>query len=149
MTDEKGIPLDDTERMFLGPDKPAAPRLNRPQNVPLGQRPPLAKAPAGGQQEEEPIGLVEGETAHKLHTIGAALQAKQIKFNRPLNINGQGATRCRMFFSKIAVASLDHMQQSINEWLDSEKVEVKHVGHMIGTMEGKHAEPNVIVWVWY
>jgi len=64
-------------------------------------------------------------------------------------VTGQGATRCRIFHSKIAAAPLENMEQAINEWLDSEKIEVKNVGHVIGTMEGKRPEPNVIVMVWY
>jgi hypothetical protein len=66
-----------------------------------------------------------------------------------LNVDGSGATRCKLFHSKISDGPLEHMQQVINGWLDSEKIEVKFVTQSIGVMEGKHAEPNVIVLVWY
>ena len=70
-------------------------------------------------------------------------------FNRPMNRDGTGATRCRVFHSKIADSSLLHMETAINEWADREGVEIKHVGHLVGTMTGKKAEDNVIILVWY
>ena len=72
-----------------------------------------------------------------------------MQFKRPLNADGSGATRCRLFHSKIAVASLEFMEHQINEWLDAEKIEIKHVSQIIGTMEGKRPEPNLMVIVWY
>jgi len=36
-----------------------------------------------------------------------------------------------------------------NEWLDSDDIDVKEVGHLIGTMHGKIDEDNIIVMVWY
>ena len=73
----------------------------------------------------------------------------QMNFARALNRTGMGATRCKLFHSRIALAPLDHMERSINEWLDAAEVEVKQVGHIIGTMEGKSPEPNLIMVVWY
>jgi hypothetical protein len=122
------------------------------------EKPPLRPA-AGmpdrnrGKADEEPISLVEevgtaGGTA--VRALGAAAAAgKKAEFKRPLNVTGQGATRCRIFHSKIAIASLENMEHTINEWLDSGKIEVKQVGHIIGTMEGKRPEPNLVVLVWY
>ncbi|MCD6304590.1 MAG: hypothetical protein J7M21_06475 [Planctomycetes bacterium] len=106
--------------------------------------------------EPEPLSLVdEDEMAaapgEGLKTFGPhAQQAKKVKeFKRPLNADGSGATRCRIFHSKIAVPSLEFMEEQINDWLDGADIEVKHVGHLIGTMEGKRPEPNLLVIVWY
>jgi hypothetical protein len=71
------------------------------------------------------------------------------KFSRALNLTGAGATRCRIFHSKVTVAALDHMANQINEWLDAEQVEIKAVNQVVGVMEGKTPEPNVIVMVWF
>jgi len=116
--------------------------------------------PRGG--EDEPIRLVEpeGPTKHGqepdgirtfgVHAAGAAFGLEKAKtYHRPVNVNGTGATRCRLFHSKIAAVPLENLQAQINDWLDSEKVEIKHVGHIIGTMEGKRPEPNLLVMVWY
>jgi hypothetical protein len=71
------------------------------------------------------------------------------EFKRPLNLTGQGATRCKFYHSKIAAPSLEFMENQINQWLDSEKVEVKQVSQVIGIMEGKTPVPNLIVMIWY
>ena len=80
---------------------------------------------------------------------GGASDAAEIKYARALNVDGSGATRCRIFHSKIAVASLSFMEKQINEWLDGDQIEIKQIGHVIGIMEGKRPEPNLMVVVWY
>jgi len=117
---------------------------------------PLSPAPAGGaaQGEEEAISLVESEgeegQAATVRAFGArGPKRAERELKRALNVTGQGATRCRVFHSKIAEAALEFMQNQINGWLDGEEIEVKHVGHVIGTMEGKTPVPNLLVLVWY
>lgn len=119
--EEEPISLDDSsEEMIRLDDTPEAP----------------------GDAAGKPAGLrAFGRTAAK--TDGRP------ELKRELNNNGEGATRCRIFFSKIAVSSLQHMENQINEWLDESCYEVKHVGHSIGVMEGKTQEPNLILCVWY
>lgn len=109
-----------------------------------------------GTDDEEPLSLVDDseEADDPGPSKVRAFQAKQVveqkqEFQRELNVNGAGATRCRVFHSKIAEAPLEFMQNQINEWIDREGLEVKHVGHVIGTMEGKNPVPNVVVMVWY
>jgi hypothetical protein len=112
--------------------------------------------PAGGAEaEEEPIRLVDhaesGDTASGVKAFGAAAGRahRERQFQRPLNKTGTGATRCRVFHSKISEASLEYMQGQINEWLDAGEIEVKQVGHLVGTLEGKTPTPNIFVFVWY
>ena len=90
----------------------------------------------------------EGPTRVRARSGGLMVEG-QVNFARALNRTGAGATRCKLFHSRIALAPLDHMERSINEWLDAADVEVKQVGHIIGTMEGKSPEPNLIMVVWY
>jgi len=103
------------------------------------------------EAEEETISLsdpLRGPSA--VRAIRSSLDiGKKADYKRPVNVTGTGATRCRLFHCKIADSSLEHLENQINEWIDDEGVEVKHVGHMVGLMEGKHTEPNVIVIVWY
>ena len=111
--------------------------------------------PAVEDDVDEPITLVETEDEDGMSKIRAAgarslLDQDKQEYARSLHKTGTGATRCRIFHSRVALAPLDHMQNSINEWLDSdENLEVKHVGHLIGIMEGKSPEPNLIVIAWY
>ena len=74
---------------------------------------------------------------------------KDSDFKRSLNVNGNGATRCRLFHARIAEDALDSMQRRINEWIDSDQIEVKHVTQSIAPLEGKIPKPNVIITVWY
>jgi hypothetical protein len=109
-------------------------------------------------QDEEPIHMedeqespVGGEAHAELKAFGAAkgLAKHDSHFNRPLILTGTGATRCKIFYSKIAPPSLEYMQDQINHWVDSDQIEIKRVSQVIGLMEGKTAIPNVIITIWY
>ena len=103
--------------------------------------------------DTEPISLVEDvdvDAPSKIHALrGSALEVEKHEFKRDVNLTGQGATRCRVFHSRIAEAPLEHMQSLINGWIDAEGLEVKQSSLVIGIMGGKNPEPNVIVIVWY
>jgi len=66
-----------------------------------------------------------------------------------MNVTGTGATRCKIFHSKIAVGPMEYMQKSINDWVDSGDIEIKDVTQVVGIMEGKRPEPNLIITIWY
>lgn len=70
-------------------------------------------------------------------------------YKRVPKVGGDGAIRCRIFYSKIAVNALEHLEGQINDWLDAENIEVKQVSQIIGNMVGKTSEPNLIVTVWF
>jgi hypothetical protein len=133
------------------------PGTSEPQPVPVPVPPP---APKPKEEEDEPIALVSDDEMEsvssssmtaKKRIAGAAARGLTHKkeFRRKMNVTGEGATRCRLFYSKIADGPMLAMETIINEWLDEEEIEVKHVGHVIGTLQGKTAEPNMIVMVWY
>jgi len=109
--------------------------------------------PLGGDDEALPLAddAAGSQGPTKIQAFGAAAlrSEKKEEFKRPLNLTGAGATRVRLFNSKITVAAIDHMITTINEWLDGEQIEVKCVSQVIGTVEGKKPEPNIIVTVWY
>jgi hypothetical protein len=97
---------------------------------------------------------ISGESAVR-HT-GAAARAGGLglgktaaKFKRSPSVTGQGAIRCKIFHCRIAAGAISFMENQINEWLDSENVEVKQTTQVIGVLEGKVAEPNLFVTVWY
>jgi len=116
-----------------------------PRFKPVEDDEPIALVDMGDQEDHvEAAGVKKG-------IAGAAARglAHKIRFSREMNLTGQGATRVRLFYSKIADGPLLHMESMINDWIDEEGIEVKHVGHVIGTLEGKRAEPNLIITVWY
>jgi hypothetical protein len=60
------------------------------------------------------------------------------------------ATRCRVFHCKLADAAMNYMCEQINDWADAnEDVQIKFATSCIGVVEGKHADPHLIVTVFY
>ena len=113
---------------------------------------PLDDEPIGiVGSDEEPLTISEGSSGRAIsHTAGIRGGAAEgFAFSRPLQKTGQGATRCRVFRSKISVPAIEGLEEHINEWLDSDEINVKEVGHLIGTMHGKIDEDNMIIMVWY
>jgi hypothetical protein len=105
--------------------------------------------------DESPIQLVdEGEVKpakRKAFGSAAARAGFEVKteFKRDLNVTGEGATRCKLWHSRIADGPLLHMESMINEWIDENEIEVKFVTQTIGTLEGKRSEEALLVMVWY
>ncbi len=109
-------------------------------------------------EEDEPLTLIDdeevGTLAGDIKAFGGAAskmgKAHKDDFRRSVHRSESGATRCRIFHSKLASTSLEYMEGQINDWLDSsDDIDVKQVGHVIGDMTGKKTEPNLIVMVWY
>jgi hypothetical protein len=72
------------------------------------------------------------------------------RFKRSLDPVSAGATRCRTFHSKLNEGSIDFMTRQINDWLDAnEQIVIKFAASTIGVFEGKHAEPNLILTLFY
>lgn len=71
-------------------------------------------------------------------------------FKRPLDTRAISATRCRSFHSKLTANALQFMNKQINDWLDeNEQITVKFATSTMGVFEGKHAEPNLILTIFY
>ena len=93
--------------------------------------------------------------ASKIHGFGGTNLADahswdDSSFNRKLDPNAEGATRCRIFHSKLNQGAIEFMANSINQWLDgSEDIRIKHATSTLGVFEGKHADPNIILTLFY
>lgn len=131
--DELTIPFDDAEEPAQ--DEDSIPLLEAEEE----------------EAEEETISLTDPLRAPTaMRGIRSSMESgKKSNYKRPMNVTNNGATRCRLFHCKIADTSLEHMEHQINDWIDDEGIDVKYVGHMVGPMEGKHTEQNVIMVVWY
>lgn len=72
------------------------------------------------------------------------------QFKRTPDPNSSGAVRCRTFHSKLNDGSIEFMTKIMNEWIDGNpNIRVKFATSTIGIFEGKHAEPNLIITVFY
>jgi hypothetical protein len=72
------------------------------------------------------------------------------KFKRRLDPRSPFATRSRTFHSKLNDGAVAYMHEQINEWVDAAKdVNIKFATSTIGIFEGKHADPHLILTVFY
>jgi hypothetical protein len=72
------------------------------------------------------------------------------KYRRPLLTGSTSATRCRTFHCRLADAAFAHLNEQVNEWADSHPdIQIKFATSVIGVVEGKHADPHLIVTVFY
>lgn len=80
----------------------------------------------------------------------SAQKADESLFQRALQKTGTGATRVKIFHTKMNDGAAEFMCHSINEWTDKNpEVDIKLVQSTVGIWEGKHAEPHLILTVWY
>ena len=119
---------------------------------------------AGGEAFE-PIELESGRdenasaktdmSGSKIHaasaaTLGKAHRWDDTRYTRALDPRSISAVRCRTFHAKLSEAALEFMNNQVNEWLDGNKnITIKFASSTIGVFEGKHAEPNLILTVFY
>lgn len=70
--------------------------------------------------------------------------------NRPISGPDQPATRVRTFHGKLTEAGLAHMDDLVNEWLDSNPdIFIKQSTSTIGVFEGKSKEPHLVLTLMY
>jgi len=112
------------------------------------------------QEEDEPISLTDepegkAEVGSKIRSFGeGGITAGQgvvdtSGLKRTL-LKGAAATRCRTFHSKLSDAAVAYMNNQVNEWIDSNpEIEIKFATSTIGVFEGKHAEQNLIITIFY
>ena len=81
-------------------------------------------------------------------TLGHA--AADAGLRRPTQKNVPYATRCRTFHCKLNETAIAYMDRMVNEWVDKhEEIEIKFATSTIGIFEGKHADPNLIMTLFY
>jgi hypothetical protein len=124
-----------------------------------GQAPPLTQIKpdeeAAAPAEDPSVTLVvdvppPAVGLSMIRLVGAGLGVhEKAEYRRALNVTGTGARRCKIFYSKIATGPMEYMQKAVNDWLDAEDLEVKFVTQVVGVLEGKRSEPNLIITIWY
>jgi len=118
----------------------AAPRIQHSQP---------ASIPVEGGDQPPPQSLIRtigsGSAVEATHDR----EALERQLQRPMNLTGAGATRCRTFCCKLTDAAIAHMDAQITQWLDASKAEVKFCSSTVGRFEGKHPENKLLVTVWY
>lgn len=131
---------DDDDLVIPPPDQPPS-------------QPDITEVPIALEPEEE---SVEADGTSKIKSFGgkgiSSIQASHDTghLNRQLHQPERGALRCRTFHAKLNDASLAYLDNQINDWVDNDPtVEIKFATSSVGVVEGKHAEPHLIVTIFY
>lgn len=109
---------------------------------------------------DEPLSLIDAEPgvprrdAPRIRSFseGSTLggQHNDSALNRPLTAMAEPATRVRTFHGKLTAAGLAHMDDLVNEWLDSNPdVYIKQSTSSIGVFEGKAKESHLVLTILY
>lgn len=102
--------------------------------------------------EEETEAKPKGPSKIRSFAAGSTLGGAHHDANlhRALTGPADPPTRCRTFHSKLTPGALAHMDDLINEWLDSDaNIFIKHVNTTVGPFEAKHVEQHLIVTIFY
>ena len=105
-------------------------------------------------ESDEAKPAVQGSTAIRAFGgaqigTGAAVHDDS-RYKRPLLRDGEGATRCRTFHSRLNDSAIAYMNDQLNAWVDSHpEIIIKFGTATIGVFEGKHSEPNLILTIFY
>lgn len=110
-------------------------------------------APIELDKPDDKPGEEQNMSSSRIHQAAEAargVKGTEEEFERPLDPNGVGASRCRTFHCRISQGAVDFMNNQINEWLDGDPdVTLKFANSVIGMFEGKHTEPNIIMTVFF
>jgi hypothetical protein len=142
------------EEMMMSPEND----YNLGEPIPLETKDEVAEGPkpvgpaSGGDDLFEPL-KTSAQPSSTLRSYSApAIGAKKTttEYKRSLNKTGQGASRVRVFHTKLADTAMSYLEGQINDWLDNQpEVEVKFSNTTVGMVEGKRSEPHLIITVWY
>lgn len=101
---------------------------------------------------EDVLAPPDRDAPSQIHAFSSAgsIAHKEKEYKRALLTGSRNATRCRTFHCKLTDASFDNLNEMINEWVDEhEDIEIKYALSDIGIVEGKHADPHLIVTLFY
>ncbi|MBN1844744.1 MAG: hypothetical protein JW810_03605 [Sedimentisphaerales bacterium] len=119
---------------------------------PLEEAPPI-KIEGDDLMGESPMGA-QAQESKKIRSFDTSdkIGAKKAdhKYKRSLTMTGTGASRVRTFHTKLSDTAMSYLDGLINDWLDENPdIEVKFSNTTVGVVEGKRAEPHLIITVWY
>jgi hypothetical protein len=108
--------------------------------------------PAPDSGDPQPIEMEEsgsGElSSNKIRAFDRRVRHDS-KWKRQPNLTGQGAIHVKTFVAKLRLDAIEHLDEQINEWLDSNpEYEVKMVTSTVGQLVGKLTEDALFVNVW-
>ena len=107
----------------------------------------------GSQLGDGSLSLIDEDTGagpKKILNFDHENVHRKENFKRTTALHGTGACRVRSFHCKYSDDGLRFMDNQINQWLDDHAdIEVKFVTSTVMTFQGKIAEPQLVLNVWY
>jgi DNA-directed RNA polymerase subunit RPC12/RpoP len=95
-------------------------------------------------------GNINEATQIRTFASASSLERNKAEYKRPLNADGEGATRIRTFHTRLGNNAMSFLDEQINEWVDENPdIVVKFSTSTVGMVEGKKTEPHLIISVWY
>lgn len=88
---------------------------------------------------------------------GPAAPAPKINISKPVAkktaetaVSGEHITGVRTFFTKLHVNAIPFLDEQMTKWLkDNPDISIKRTNTVVGHIQAKKTEPNIIITVWY
>ena len=107
----------------------------------------------------EDISIGGGGVSHAPLDLGGSspVEAPKIKVPQPATkkpteqvVSGERITGVRTFFTKLHEGSINFLDEMVMKWLkENPGVTIKRTNVVIGEVQSKKTEPNIIITVWY
>ncbi len=139
--------LDEPIPFDMGPDEPSRPEVN-----PAGSPPNVSRAPLN----------LGGGAGAPAQIPKPAAQAPRPPASRPPGVRPAGPrpaasaglaeriTACKTFFTKLHPGAIKFLEEQITGWLkENPSVVVKRTNVIMGEVQEKKTEPNIVIVIWY
>lgn len=118
-----------------------------------GSVPLVADADDSGDLESLSAAAESAPTKRTYNTGGISFERNESAYEslrRPLDPNRPSATRIRTFHAKLTDAALSHLDEMVNEFVDGDdNIQIKFATTHVGILEGKSADPHLIVTIYF
>ncbi len=139
--------LDEPIPFDTGPDEPTRPEANPAGGPPNVSRAPLNLGGGAGAPAQTP----------KPAATPATTQAPRPPAVRPAQPRPvaraalvERISACRTFFTKLHPGAIKFLEEQITNWLkENPSVVIKHTNVIMGEVQEKKTEPNIVIVVWY
>lgn len=124
------------------------PAKETPANGPAVSRAPLNLGGAGGATPNPAAARPAPPAAASTLPRAPAPARKPVP--APTASTGERITNCKTFFTKLHPGAVEFLDEQISSWLrDNPNVVVKHTNVVVGEVQAKKTEPNILITVWY
>jgi len=108
----------------------------------------LDESVGGSNVSHSPLNLGVGGPAGAPKAEAAAMSV--LKKPAEAVVSAERITGVKTFFTKLHAGAIEFLDEQITNWLRSNPgIIVKQTNTVVGEVQGKKTEPNVIVTVWY